>query len=74
MGDPFRARTKPTSEQATAARQEKSPPPVVPSEGVSYPSRSDLEDMRKPELQALARERKLDDDGTKADLVDRLAP
>lgn len=48
------------------------PPPVVPNEGVVEPSRAELDDMRKAELQALARERGLDDDGTKADLVDRL--
>lgn len=69
MTDPFRARPK-----TPAAPRPPSPPPVVPSEGVNEPSRAELEDMRKAELQALARERSLDDDGTKAELVDRLAP
>lgn len=55
-------------------RTKPAPPPVVPSEGIVEPSRAELDDMRKAELQALARERGLDDDGTKADLIDRLAP
>lgn len=73
MTDPFRAKPKPAQAEGEG-RQEKSPPPVVPTEGVSHPSRADLDDMRKPELAALARERGVDDDGTKAELVDRLAP
>lgn len=74
MTDPFRAKPKPGAQpEPDEGRQEKSPPPVVPTEGVSHPSRADLDDMRKPELQALARERNVDDDGTKAELVERLA-
>lgn len=69
--DPFRAKPKPSAPQA--APEPPSPPPVVPSEGVANPSRGDLEDMRKAELQALARERNLSDDGTKVELVDRLS-
>ena len=37
-------------------------------------SRAELDDMRKADLVALAQERGVDDDGTKADLVDRLSP
>lgn len=39
----------------------------------AVPSRAELDDLRKADLQELARERGLDDSGTKADLVERLA-
>lgn len=69
MPNPFAPKRRRDTARATP-----SPPPAVPREGVVEPSRADLDDMRKAELQALARERGLDDSGTKADLIDRLAP
>ncbi|MDN5919192.1 MAG: SAP domain-containing protein [Pseudonocardia sp.] len=50
------------------------PPAVGPGTGVVEPSRAELDDMRKAELVALARERGLDTEGTRAELIDRLAP
>lgn len=73
MTNPFTPKRR-AGQQPQPSRQEPSPPPVVPTEGVVEPSRAELDDMRKPELQALARERGVDADGTKAELVDRLAP
>ena len=65
MPNPFapktRSREKPRSRPTPAAT-------------VVEPSRAELDDLRKPELQDLARQRGLDDSGTKAELVERLAP
>lgn len=61
MTDPFKARSKGSTRAPTPADR-------------GEPSRAELEDLRKTELIELARERGLDTDGTKAELVDRLAP
>lgn len=82
MTDPFRAKKKPSGQQghaATSAEPNAGPadeqPTTAPSAAPSaaLPSRAELEDMRKADLIELARDRGLDDDGTKADLVDRLS-
>lgn len=68
MPNPFAAKTrsreKPRSSPST---------PPAPAAPLVEPTRAELDDLRKPELQDLARQRGLDDSGTKAELVERLA-
>lgn len=71
MSNPFRARRKSAhTDQATPAPQ--TAPPVPAAAPVK--TRAQLDDMRKADLVDLARARGLDDSGTRAELIDRLAP
>lgn len=71
MTDPFKARPKPSAQQAAPSTP---PAPSGDSEPAKppLPSRGRLEDMNKAALQALARDRGVSDEGTRADIVDRL--
>lgn len=64
MTDPFRARRKPSAPADDAA--------TLTAPPASLPSRAELEDMTKAQLQGMARARGVDDSGTKTAIIDRL--
>lgn len=69
MTNPFMARQKGGAPAPVEQAEQQAPETRTDGE----PSRAELKAMTVPELRQLARDRQLDDDGTKAELVERLA-